>query len=164
MAKDRSAQDPNARPYRLGVGIVLFNSERKVFVGKRKDTDGNAWQFPQGGIDKDEDPLEAAWREMSEEIGTNKAQLLTQSSSWLQYDLPPDLADKAWGGKYRGQKQLWFAFRFVGTDADIDLETFTPEFSAWQWMDLAEVPNHVVGFKRPMYDQVVAEFLKLTGK
>lgn len=152
------------RPYRSGVGIVLFNADGQVFVGKRKDTAEPAWQFPQGGIDGEEDPLDAAWREMAEEIGTNKAQLIGQASDWIRYDLPAELADKSWGGKYRGQQQLWFAFRFVGTDADIDLETFTPEFSTWKWMELAEVPNHIVSFKRPLYDQVVAQFLKLTGK
>ncbi len=156
-------KDISERPYRLGVGIVLFNADGLVFVGRRKDTAEAAWQFPQGGIDKGEDPLEAAWREMGEEIGTTDAQLLTQTADWLVYDLPPDLANKAWGGKYRGQKQLWFAFRFTGTDADINLETHTPEFSEWRWMELAQVPDHIVLFKRPLYDQVVAEFLKLTG-
>ena len=151
------------RPYRLGVGIVLFNDKGLVFVGKRKDT-AEAWQFPQGGIDNDEDPLEAVWREMAEEIGTTNAQLIAQSSDWFSYDLPPDLANKAWGGKYRGQRQLWFAFRFVGTDADIDLNTFTPEFSEWKWMPLAQVPDHIVDFKRAMYEQVVAQFFTLTGK
>ena len=151
------------RPYRLGVGIVLFNTDKKVFVGKRKDTP-DAWQFPQGGIDKGEEPLDAAWREMGEEIGTNNAQLIAQSSEWLGYDLPEDLANKSWGGKFRGQKQLWFAFRCTGTDADINLEVHTPEFSEWKWVDLAEVPNYIVPFKRPLYVQVVAEFLKLTGK
>ena len=151
------------RPYRLGVGIVLFNDKGQVFVGRRKDTKELAWQFPQGGIDQGEDPLEAAWREMSEEIGTNKAQLLAQSGDWLKYDLPREIADKSWGGKYRGQKQLWFAFRFVGKDADIDLNTFTPEFEEWRWEDLARVPELIVPFKRPLYDQVVAEFLKLVS-
>jgi len=150
------------RPYRFGVGIVLFNSDGKVFVGRRKDTP-DAWQFPQGGIDKNEDPLDAAWREMDEEIGTNKAQLIGQTSDWLAYDLPADLADKSWGGKFRGQKQLWFAFRFTGTEGDIDLETHTPEFSEWRWIELADVPNHIVSFKRPLYVQVVDEFSKLTG-
>ena len=157
-------KDMADRPYRLGVGIVLFNAQGLAFVGKRKDTQENAWQFPQGGIDKGEDPLATAWREMAEEIGTNKAQLIGESSDWLQYDLPAEIANKSWGGKYRGQKQKWFAFRFTGTDADIDLETFTPEFSQWKWMDLADVPNHIVAFKRPLYEQVVAQFLKLTGK
>ena len=152
------------RPYRLGVGIVLFNPDGLVFVGRRKDTEQAAWQFPQGGIDQGEDPLAAAWREMGEEIGTDKAQLIGQSRDWLSYDLPTDLADKSWGGKYRGQKQVWFAFRFTGTDADIDLETHTPEFSQWRWIELADVPNHIVPFKRPLYVRVVAEFLPLAQR
>jgi putative (di)nucleoside polyphosphate hydrolase len=156
--------DNDNRPYRLGVGIVLFNADGQVFVGRRKDTVELAWQFPQGGIDKGEDPLQAAWREMSEEIGTDKAQLIGQSKDWLAYDLPPDLAAKSWGGKYRGQKQMWYAFRFVGKDSDIDLETHTPEFAEWKWMDLAGVPDCIVAFKRPLYIQVVAEFLSLTGQ
>jgi len=156
--------DTESRPYRLGVGIVLFNADGRVFVGRRKDTAEPAWQFPQGGIDKDEDPMQAAWREMAEEIGTNKAHLIGQGREWLTYDLPPDLAAKSWKGKYRGQKQMWFAFRFDGDDGDIDLETHTPEFNAWKWMDLADVPDTVVSFKRPLYARVVAEFTALAGR
>ena len=152
------------RPYRPNVGILLLNAQGLAFVGRRKDTAELAWQFPQGGIDGDEDPLDAAWREMAEEIGTDKAQLLAQSRDWLTYDFPADVADKVRGGKYRGQKQMWFAFRFVGTDADINLETESPEFSAWQWMELDQVPAHAVAFKRDLYGQVIAQFRHLTGK
>ncbi len=159
-----SHSDNDNRPYRLGVGMVLFNSAGLVFVGRRKDTPEPAWQFPQGGIDKGEDPLQAVWREMHEEIGTDKAQLIGQSCDWLTYDLPPDLAAKSWGGKYRGQKQMWFAFRFVGVDSDIDLETHTPEFSQWKWMELSLVPDVIVPFKRGLYTQVVAEFLTIAGQ
>jgi putative (di)nucleoside polyphosphate hydrolase len=151
------------RPYRPGVGIVLFNPQGLVWVGRRNDVAQEAWQFPQGGIDKGEDPLQAALREMEEEIGTNKAELLGQSSDWIAYDLPEDLVDRAWGGKYRGQKQMWYAFRFLGRDADIVIETKHPEFAEWRWMALAEVPGKIVEFKRGLYDRVTAEFLPLAA-
>ena len=157
------AKNKTDKPYRLGVGMVLFNEQGQVFVGRRKDAPDPAWQFPQGGIDEGEDPLAAVWREMAEEIGTNKAQLLRESGDWLAYDLPEDIAAKCWGGKYRGQKQMWYAFRFVGKDTDIDLNTHNPEFSHWQWVDLASVVDLVVPFKHALYQQVVAEFLPLAG-
>lgn len=158
MSKHVPVQD---RPYRRGVGIVLFNPQGLVWVGRRNDVAQEAWQFPQGGIDKGEEPLEAALREMEEEIGTNNAEILAQSSDWIAYDLPPDLVDKAWGGKYRGQKQMWYACRFLGTDSDIVIETEHPEFIEWRWMALAEVPSKIVEFKRDLYDRVVAEFLPI---
>lgn len=147
-----------SRPYRLGVGIVLLNAEGHAFAAQRMDSRDPAWQFPQGGIDEGENPLEAALREMKEEIGTDRAEVVAESSHWLSYDLPPDLADKVWKGRYRGQKQKWFALRFLGTDADIDINTEHPEFSAWQWMPLEEVPRFIVPFKRALYDMVAAEF------
>jgi putative (di)nucleoside polyphosphate hydrolase len=149
------------RPYRPGIGLVLLNPVGLAFVAQRVDTPGDAWQFPQGGIDEGEDPRQTALREMEEEIGTNKAEILAESADWLFYDLPPAVADKSWKGRFRGQKQKWFCARFTGTDADINLETEHPEFSRWQWMDLAQVPGLIVPFKRPLYDQVVAEFLTL---
>ena len=153
--------DKSAKPYRLGVGIVLFNTDGKVFVGRRGDTVQAAWQFPQGGIDKGEDPVMALFREMREEIGTDKAEILGQTKEWLAYDLPADLAKKSWGGKYRGQKQLWFALRFTGTDADIDIATDHPEFVDWKWIDLAETPDQAVSFKRDLYVELVAQFTPL---
>ncbi|CAA7621140.1 RNA pyrophosphohydrolase [Magnetospirillum sp. LM-5] len=146
------------RPYRLGVGLVLFNAEGLVFTARRIDTKEPAWQFPQGGIDEGEEPLEAALREMKEEIGTDKAEVIAESRDWISYDLPPDLADKVWKGRFRGQKQKWYALKFLGSDADIDIDTEHPEFSEWRWMKLAEVPALIVPFKRSLYDQVVAEF------
>ena len=158
-----SLQAFDLRPYRLGTGIVLLNSLGHAFVARRIDTSEAAWQFPQGGIDDGETPLEAARREMLEEIGTDRAQLLAESADWIAYDLPRDLADRAWRGRFRGQRQKWFAFRFLGTDADINLATAHPEFSEWRWMKLAEVPALIVPFKRHLYDQVVAEFAPLAG-
>ena len=146
------------RPYRPGVGIMLMNALGRVLVAQRLDMPSDAWQMPQGGIDKRETPLEAAWREMREEIGTDKAQLEAESRDWLTYDLPPDLADQIWKGRYRGQRQKWFAFRFRGEDGDIDIATEHPEFSAWKWAAMDELPDLIVPFKRRLYADLVAEF------
>jgi putative (di)nucleoside polyphosphate hydrolase len=149
--------DPAALPYRRGVGIALFNRQGQVFTAQRIDTQG-AWQMPQGGIDRDEDPWPAALRELKEEIGTAKAERLGETD-WLRYDLPPDLVGHAWHGKYRGQEQKWFAARFLGTDGDIDLAADKhPEFDAWQWRDLDTLPVLIVPFKRSLYEQVAAAF------
>ena len=149
------------RPYRPGIGLVLLNRHGLAFVAQRIDTPGDAWQFPQGGIDAGEDPRQTVLREMEEEIGTNKAEIIAESRDWLSYDLPPDIAAKSWKGRFRGQRQKWFCARFTGVDADIDLATRHPEFRRWQWMDLAAVPGLIVPFKRPLYDRVVAEFLAI---
>lgn len=147
------------RPYRLGVGMVLINNATgQVFTARRIDTREHAWQFPQGGIDDNEEPRATALRELGEEIGTDKADIIAESREWLAYDLPPDLADTCWKGRYRGQKQKWFALRFLGRDEDIDLATDHPEFCEWRWMDLEEVPTLIVPFKRGLYDQVIEEF------
>jgi putative (di)nucleoside polyphosphate hydrolase len=163
MSKVLSAAAIAALPYRPCVGITLFRQDGKVFVAQRIDNPGPAWQMPQGGIDDDEDPLKAAWREMKEEIGTNKAELVGESRGWLDYDLPHDLVPKIWKGRFRGQRQKWFAFRFEGTDKDIDIATKHAEFSAWQWVDFVTVPDLIVPFKRDLYRQVVAEFQHLAG-
>ncbi len=147
------------RPYRLGVGAVLFDRRGRVFVARRIDTAGEAWQMPQGGIDSGEAPRAAVLRELKEEIGTAKARIVGESRGWLAYDLPPALAGKAWGGRYRGQKQKWFALRFTGRAADIRLDAGThPEFSAWKWIPLEDLPRRIVAFKRPLYEALVAEF------
>jgi len=162
--KDKVPKPYLERPYRPGIGLVLLNDRGLAFVAQRIDTPGNAWQFPQGGIDEGEDPRQTALREMKEEIGTDKAEILAESIDWIAYDLPPEIADKSWKGRFRGQKQKWFCARFTGSDTDIDLDTEHPEFARWQWMDLAEVPALIVGFKRALYDQVVAEFLPLARR
>lgn len=146
------------RPYRPNVGIVLFNAEGLVFTARRIDTSQDAWQFPQGGIDEGEDPRTAALRELEEEIGTNKAEVIGESAGWYSYDLPAEVADTWQKGRWRGQKQKWFALRFLGTDADINIATEHPEFAEWRWMKLADVPGVIVPFKRALYDQVTAEF------
>lgn len=154
--------DPENLPYRRGVGVILFNNESRVFAAQRLDMISEAWQMPQGGIDAGETPLQAAFRELSEEIGTNKAELLAESREWYRYEIPPDLIPRIWGGRFRGQEQKWFALRFLGQDSDINIETETPEFRAWRWANLEELPSMIVPFKRALYDRLVAEFRHLT--
>ena len=148
-------------PYRPGVGIMLINQRDQVFVAQRIDNPGPAWQMPQGGIDKREEPLQAAWREMREEIGTDRARFIGESKDWLQYDLPADLVPQLWKGKFRGQRQKWFAFRFLGTDCEINIATEHPVFSSWRWAELAELPKLIVPFKRELYRAQIAEFRSL---
>lgn len=146
------------RPYRPGVGIMMLNPQGEVLVAQRIDNPTDAWQMPQGGIDDGEAPLDAAWREMREEIGTDKAALAAESRGWLSYDLPSDLADRIWKGRYRGQRQRWFAFRFLGQDRDIDLATADPEFSAWKWAEARDLPRLIVPFKQQLYRDLLVEF------
>lgn len=162
-----SPQDIARLPYRPCVGLLLLNETGKVFVGRRIDAAheaDNVWQMPQGGIDADESPREAALRELHEEIGTDKAAIVAESRRWLYYDLPPHLVGKVWQGRYRGQKQRWFALRFLGQDSDIELATAHPEFDAWQWVELDALPALVIPFKRDTYRAVVAEFRELLGR
>ena len=144
--------------YRPNVGVILVNRDGRVFVAARIDNPADAWQMPQGGIDKGEDPAVAALRELEEEIGTGKAEIVAESEGWYQYDLPPELVGKMWGGKYRGQKQKWYVLRFLGTDADINLDTRHPEFRAWKWVPFEQVPDLIVPFKRDLYQQLVEAF------
>ncbi|MFO1152808.1 MAG: RNA pyrophosphohydrolase [Rhodospirillales bacterium] len=151
-------------PYRRGVGAVLFNQAGLVFVAKRIDTPGEAWQLPQGGIDGDEKPRAAVLRELAEEIGTADADILAKTP-WLTYDLPAELAGRVWGGRYRGQKQRWFALGFRGTDADIRLDaTPHPEFDAWRWAPLESLPPLAVPFKRELYQTLVTEFTPVVAR
>lgn len=144
--------------YRPGVGILLLNRDGDVFVARRIDIAGDAaWQMPQGGIDPGEDPRRAALRELEEEIGTAKAEILAESR-WLQYDLPPEIAAPAsWGGRYRGQKQKWFAMRFLGREEEIDLAAHEPEFDAWKWVKPQRLVELIVPFKRQLYRDILAE-------
>lgn len=145
--------------YRPAVGIMLLNGRGQVFVARRIDMAATpAWQMPQGGIDPGETPRQAAMRELAEEIGTGKAEIVAESRCWMTYDLPAPLAATVWGGRYRGQRQKWFAMRFTGCDADIDLATAHPEFDAWRWVVPEELPTLIVSFKRQVYIEVVAEF------
>jgi|SRR5262245_42164425 len=153
--------DPASLPYRSSVGVVLFNGSGKAFIGKRIDQELEGWQMPQGGIDASEGPRAAALRELEEEIGTRNVSILREHKEWLIYDLPPHLIGRAWEGRYRGQRQKWFAMRFLGSDSEINLKTAHPEFSDWKWVDLGEALNLVVAFKRDVYQQVVAAFADL---
>ncbi len=148
------------RAYRPGVGILLVNGAGLVFVGRRIDMPSGwpAWQMPQGGIDAGETPTQAALRELYEETGTDKAEIVAESREWLHYDLPAPAAQTAWGGRYRGQRQKWFLMRFIGEDIDIDLSRHEPEFDAWKWVTPAELPGLVVEFKRAVYVALLDEF------
>ena len=151
-------------PYRPNVGAVLFNHLGAVFVARRADLPNaegapGGWQLPQGGIDRDEDPRAAVLRELEEEIGTGDATIIGEHPDWLTYDLPPELLGKALGGRYRGQRQRWFALRFNGRDEDVHLDRDPhPEFDAWRWAPLADLPGMAVGFKRPIYDVLARSF------
>lgn len=149
---------PSGLPYRPCVGIMLLNAANQVFVAKRIDMVTEAWQMPQGGIDKDEDPRDAAFRELREETGTAKATILAESSRWLSYDLPDELIGKIWKGRYAGQRQKWFVMRFEGEDGDIDIDTEEPEFSEWKWAEPRHLPDLIVPFKRQLYMDVLNEF------
>jgi putative (di)nucleoside polyphosphate hydrolase len=140
---------------------MLLNREGLVFVGKRIDQTMEGWQMPQGGIDGGETPLDAAYRELEEEVGTRKAEFLREHSDWLAYDLPPHLLGVALHGRYRGQRQKWIAMRFVGEDSDINIATEHPEFAHWKWLAIEALPRLIVPFKRDTYARVIAAFRDL---
>ena len=152
---------PSGLPYRAGVGIMLLNADNRIFVGQRLDSKLEAWQMPQGGIDAGEEPLDTAFRELAEETGVTQAALLAEAREWLYYDLPDDLIGTIWKGKYAGQRQKWFAMRFTGTDADVNIATEHAEFRAWRWSTVDELGALIVPFKRDLYDAVLAEFAPL---
>src|SRR5579864_1056286 len=152
-----------AEGYRPGVGIMLLDTGNRVFVARRIDIVGENWQMPQGGIDDGETPRQAALRELKEEIGTDKADILAESRGWLRYEVPGEASRNLWGGRYRGQIQKWFAMRFTGRDQDVDLATAHPEFDAWRWIQPAELPALIVSFKRQLYLDVLAEFGGICG-
>ena len=144
--------------YRQGVGIMLLNGDGLVLVAERINMPG-AWQMPQGGIDAGEAPAHAALRELDEEIGTDKAEILAESRAWLSYELPGPMRARMWGGRFLGQRQKWFLCRFTGRDAEIDLERHHhPEFSRWRWVEPHLLPTLAVDFKRKLYEAVLAEF------
>jgi putative (di)nucleoside polyphosphate hydrolase len=148
--------------YRPNVGLMLIGPERRVFVGHRPRMPNDmAWQMPQGGIDRGETPIEAACRELGEEVGTTKALLLRESRDWFSYDVPSAVAPAYWKGKWRGQRQKWFALAFTGKEDDIDITAHGDEFDAWKWMPAHELLEQIVEFKRPVYQAVVKEFADL---
>jgi putative (di)nucleoside polyphosphate hydrolase len=157
--------DPEGLPYRPCAGVMLINQDGRIFVGQRADrseegVDSAWWQMPQGGLEEGEEPEAGARRELAEETGVTSARFLARTQDWLTYDLPAELVGIAWEGRYRGQKQMWFAARFEGPQSEIDLgarEGHAQEFDAWRWVTLAELPSLVVPFKRKVYAAVIAQ-------
>jgi len=159
-----------ALPYRPCVGIMVLNEASQIWVGQRADTPGDSegrgvwWQMPQGGIDENEDPKLAALRELQEETAIKSVEIIGETSNWLTYDLPSHLIGVAWGGRYRGQRQKWFAARFLGEDSEVDLGvpgTLHAEFTAWRWCPADELPAVIVPFKRDVYVEVLRTFQPL---
>lgn len=146
--------------YRRGVGVMLLNRDKRVFVGRRIDNTDEAWQMPQGGIDEGEEPWASALRELEEETGIPPHLVIriSECAERLRYDLPPELKGKLWGGKWKGQIQDWYLCRFFGRDSDVNIATEHPEFSEWKWVEPAELPELIVPFKRDLYRRLLAEF------
>ena len=145
--------------YRKCVGMMILNHQKKILVGRRIDHPSGYWQMPQGGIDENENPEEAVWREMLEEIGTNNAEIIKISNKWGRYKNPKKtLKTLPWGKQYIGQKQKWFVFKFIGKDSDININTKNPEFSEWKWTKIESIVNNIVPFKRDVYSTVLEEF------
>jgi len=150
------------KKYRKCVGMMILNSNNEILVGRRIDHPSGFWQMPQGGIDENEDPEEAVWREMLEEIGTNNAKIIKISDQWIKYEIPEKtLKTLPWGKKYIGQQQKWFAFRFAGQDKEINVGTENPEFSEWKWAKINSIIDNIVPFKRHVYSKVLEEFKEL---
>jgi putative (di)nucleoside polyphosphate hydrolase len=145
--------------YRKCVGMMILNVNKEILVGRRLDHPSGYWQMPQGGINDNENPKEAVWREMLEEIGTNKAELIKISNQWINYDIPSEtLKTLPWGDIYIGQTQKWFAFLFLGEDNDINVGTDNPEFSEWKWTRMDSIVDSIVPFKRDVYAKILEEF------
>ena len=144
-------------PYRNGVGIMLINDNKKIFVGKRIDNK-SAWQMPQGGVDQDENIVDAVKRELKEETGVSSIKIIKKSDKIYTYDLPDYLLGKIWKGRFKGQKQTWFLAQFLGTDDEINLDQKNAEFKEWKWVDINELPDLIVPFKKNLYQEFVKEF------
>ena len=146
-------------PLRLGVGAIVLNEKNKVFVGKRKDNPVNKWQMPQGGVNEGEKLIDAMKRELEEETGIKNIKILKEIEGWSEYELPNNLLGKIWRGKYRGQKQKWFIVRFLGNDNEVNLEKYKPEFIEWQWLEIENLPEVIVEFKREVYKSLVPKII-----
>ena len=150
-------------PLRNGVGAVVINRNNKVFVGKRIDNPGKFWQMPQGGVDEGEEYFDAMKRELFEETGIKNFEIIKEIDGMTEYELPDYLLGKIWKGKYRGQKQKWYVVRFLGDDKEIDLNTSKPEFIEWKWINLDELPNVIVDFKKKLYKKLVPKIKLIIG-
>ena len=159
-----SSEDSGERGYRPCVAIVLFDDRGRVLVAERSDLEEAAWQLPQGGIDPGETAQSAARRELAEEIGTANAAFLAEAPDWIAYDLPAGIGSAPWSRRYRGQRVKLVALRFTGRDEDIDLATQSPEFRAWKWVQLENLPGMIVDFKKPLYQAAVREFRSLRDR
>lgn len=155
-----NSSDADDLIYRPGVGMMVVNDDGHIFVADRSDMSGSAWQMPQGGIDEGETPVAAALRELAEEVGTNRFELIAETYNWLTYDFPADIKKQTWKGRYRGQRQKWFLFSFTGTDDDIDLNAHNCEFNNWKWIEPETVLELIVPFKRKLYEDVLDSFSK----
>tara|TARA_Y100001960_G_C14687833_1_gene834752 strand:+ start:185 stop:670 length:486 start_codon:yes stop_codon:yes gene_type:complete len=158
---DKKLENFHKLPYRNGVGIVVLNNENKVFVAKRIDNPKNFWQMPQGGVDEGEDLLNAAYRELKEETSIFNVKLIKEIEDWTQYDLPSKLIGIIWKGRYKGQKQKWFIFKFLGNDTEINIKTKNPEFLDWKWIEIGKITEIVVDFKKEVYQKVEKEIKKI---
>tara|TARA_B100000427_G_scaffold66722_1_gene53208 strand:- start:65 stop:538 length:474 start_codon:yes stop_codon:yes gene_type:complete len=150
-------------PLRIGVGAIVLNEKNQVFVGKRKDNPVDKWQMPQGGVNRGEDLIEAMKRELHEETGIQNIKILNEIDGWFEYELPNYLLGKIWRGKFRGQKQKWFIVKFLGNDEEINLEMNKPEFIEWQWLDIENLPNVIVDFKKKVYEQLLPKIRNFTN-
>ena len=142
-------------PLRIGVGAIVLNNKNQVFVGKRKDNPVDKWQMPQGGVNDGEDLTSAMKRELNEETGIENIKILNEIDGWFEYELPNYLLGKIWRGKFRGQKQKWFIVKFLGNDEEINLEKDKPEFIEWKWLDIENLPNVIVDFKKKVYEKLL---------
>ena len=147
-------------PLRIGVGAVVLNNNNQIFVGKRKDNPVDKWQMPQGGVNLNEDYLDAMRRELSEETSIKNIEVLKVLDEWLEYELPKNLLGIIWKGKFRGQRQKWYIVRFTGQESEINLNTKHPEFIEWKWIEMNELPNIIVDFKKDVYKKILVELKK----
>lgn len=163
MSDHKHYINPDHVEYRKGVGLMILNAQKQVWVGQRANTanlvgGADTWQMPQGGIDGTETPWQAALREMKEEIGTVNVRLIAESERWISYDFPEELHTTLWGGRFLGQTQKWFLVEFLGQDHEINIQTYHPEFATWKWVDSHQLPQLIVSFKHDLYVKILEEF------